>query len=152
MGCKFHQPLQSCSGSFAGGGVPRPGALSLCGGTSTRILVLLTDLMDKDGYERALRVLLAQQLDVYLVQILSPEELEPGLKGDLRLLDSEDSDVAEITVSRPVLDRYKRTLERFVRDVREYCTRRGITYMLADTRVSVETVVTQYLRQRGLVR
>jgi uncharacterized protein (DUF58 family) len=116
------------------------------------ILVLLTDLMDKSGYESALRVLLAQQMDVYVIHILSPEELNPTLQGDLRLLDSEDADVAEVTISRPLLKRYQRTLASFIDGAREYCTRRGMAYVLADTSQPVEQLVTKYLRERGLVR
>ncbi len=116
------------------------------------ILVLLTDLMDKTGYEQALKTLLAQQMDIYVIHILSPEELEPDIKGDLRLVDSEDADVAEITVSRPLLNRYKETLAAFIDGARNYCTRRGMTYMLANTGVPVEEMVTHYLRQRGIVR
>lgn len=116
------------------------------------ILVLLTDLLDKQGYEQALRMLLAQHMDVYVIHILSPEELHPDIKGDLRLVDSEDADVAEITVSRPLLDRYQKTLAAFVEGARNYCTRRGMVYMLASTEIPVEDVVTKYLRQRGLVR
>ena len=116
------------------------------------ILVLLTDLLDKSGYEQALRFLLAQQMDVYVIHILSPEELQPDIKGDLRLVDSEDADVAEVTVSRPLLDRYQKTLATFIAGARDYCTRRGMVYMLASTEIPVEDVVTKYLRQRGLVR
>ena len=116
------------------------------------ILVLITDLMDKAGYESALRYLLAQQMDVYVIQVLSQEEVEPELKGDLRLVDCEDSDVAEITVSRPLLDRYKRTLAAFVDGAREFSTRRGMSYLLANTNVPIETLVGNYLRRRGLVR
>ena len=72
------------------------------------ILVLITDLMDKQGYESALRYLLAQQMDVYVIQTLSVEEIEPEIAGDLRLVDSEDGDEAEITVSAPLMARYKR--------------------------------------------
>src|SRR5690606_9898889 len=90
------------------------------------ILVLITDLMDKSGYDQALRFLVAQQLDVYVIQVLSQEELEPDIKGDLRLVDCEDADVAEITVSRPLLERYKRTLAAFVDGARDFCTRRGM--------------------------
>lgn len=116
------------------------------------ILVLISDLMDKHGYESALRFLLAQQLDVYVIQVLSPEELRPDLKGDLKLVDIEDSDVAEITVSRPLLERYEKTLAAFLSGVREYCTRRGMTHLLASTEMPVEQLVANYLRQRGLVR
>jgi hypothetical protein len=116
------------------------------------ILVLITDLMDKSGYESALRYLLAQQMDVYVIQVLSQEEVEPDIKGDLRLVDCEDADVAEITVSRPLLDRYQRTLAAFVEGAREFCTRRGMNYLMANTGVPVETLVGNYLRKRGLVR
>jgi len=116
------------------------------------ILVLLSDLMDKSGYEPALRALLAQRMDVYVIHVLSPEELNPDLQGDLRLIDTEDADVAEITVSRPLLNRYQRTLAAFINGARNYCTRRGMNYLLANTAIPVEDVVTRYLRQRGLVR
>jgi uncharacterized protein (DUF58 family) len=116
------------------------------------ILVLITDLMDKQGYEPALRYLLAQNLDVYLIHVLSPAEVDPAIVGDLRLVDSEDSDVAEITVSRPLLERYRKTLSAFVEGAREFCNRRGISYLLANTSVPVQSLVTNYLRQRGLVR
>ena len=116
------------------------------------ILVLITDLMDKSGYEAALRFLLAQDFDIYVIQVLSPEELEPELTGDLRLVDCEDQDIAEITISRPLLDRYKRTLAAFLDGAREFCTRRGMSYMMTSTETPVDQLVSNYLRKRGLVR
>jgi uncharacterized protein (DUF58 family) len=116
------------------------------------ILVLLSDLMDKHGYEAALRYLLSQDMDVYVVQVLSAEELEPEIQGDLRLIDCEDADVAEVTVSLPLIRRYKQTLAALVESVREFCTRRGMAYLLARNQVAVEELVTGYLRTRGLVR
>jgi len=116
------------------------------------ILVLITDLMDKEGYEKALRFLVTQQMDVYLLHVLCPEELNPEIKGDLKLIDCEDDDVAEITVSRPLMDKYKRTLAAFVDGAREFCTRRGMSYLMVSTETPVETLVAKYLRKRGLVR
>ena len=47
------------------------------------IVVLISDLMDKAGYETALRSLLAGSYDVYVIHVLSREELDPDLQGDL---------------------------------------------------------------------
>jgi len=116
------------------------------------IVVLISDLMDKGGYEAGLRYLLAQEMDVYVVHVLSAEELEPELQGDLDLIDCEDGDKAEITVSGPLMKRYKQTLGAFIESAREFCTRRGILYVLARNDVPVEQLVTGYLRERGLVR
>ena len=87
-----------------------------------------------------------------MIQVLSPEELEPEISGDLKLVDCEDADTAEITVSRPLLQRYQKTLAAFVSGAREFCNRRGISYLMANTETPVEQLVSKYLRQRGLVR
>ena len=116
------------------------------------VVVLISDLMDKSGYEEALRYLVARQMDTYVIQVLSQEELDPELAGDLKLVDSEDGDIAEITVSAPLLKRYKETLNAFVGSVREYCGRRGMTHILAHNQLPPEQLVVNYLRRRGLVR
>jgi uncharacterized protein (DUF58 family) len=116
------------------------------------ILILITDLMDKAGYEGALRYLVSQQMDVYVIQVLSTEEIDPDVKGDLKLLDCEDSDVAEITASAPLLARYKRTLNSFVEGARNFCNRRGMNYLMARNDLPVDQLVSGYLRRRGLVK
>ena len=52
--------------------------------TGKGILVLISDLMDKSGYEQALKFLVAQQMDVYVLHLFTPEELNPDIKGDRR--------------------------------------------------------------------
>jgi uncharacterized protein (DUF58 family) len=116
------------------------------------IVVLLSDFMDKGGYEEALRYLIARQMDVYAIQVLSQEEIDPEVVGDLKLVDVEDDDVAEITVSRALINRYKKNLEAYKAGLYEFCTRRGVTCLFTSNQVPFETLVLTYLRQRGLVR
>src|SRR5260221_2180621 len=97
------------------------------------IVMVISDFLDKRGYEDALRYLLARNMDIYVVHVLSKEEVEPELVGDLRLVDSEDDDVAEITVSAPLLQRYKDNLNGFVAGLKDWCTKRGITYIFTTT-------------------
>jgi uncharacterized protein (DUF58 family) len=116
------------------------------------IVVLISDLMDKGGYEAALRYLVSQRMDVYVIQVLSQEELDPDVKGDLKLVDCEDQDIAEITVSAPLIARYKTTLNAFVGGAQEFCNRRGMNYLLANNQTPVKDLIGSYLRRRGLVR
>jgi len=116
------------------------------------IVVLISDLMDKGGYEDALRYLVARQLDIYVIQVLSHEEIEPDVVGDLKLVDIEDEDVAEITVSGPLLKRYKQNLAAYRAALHEFCTRRGISYLFTSNQVPFDRLVLSYLRQRGLVK
>src|SRR5947209_1523948 len=116
------------------------------------VVVVISDFMDKHGYEEALRYLLARNLDIYVIHVLSREEVEPELLGDLRLVDAEDEDEAEITVSAPLLRRYKETLNAFVGGLKEWCTRRGITYIFTTNQNPFEKLILNYLRERGLVK
>jgi len=116
------------------------------------IVVLLSDLMDKSGYEPALRLLVGQQMDVFVIHILSPEEMDPDLKGDLKLVDCEDDDEAEISVSTALLKKYKSMLAAYVDQARRFCSQRGMTYLLARSDQGADVLVGQYLLERGLVR
>jgi hypothetical protein len=116
------------------------------------VVVLVSDLMDKSGYEAGLRYLTSQRMDVYVIHLLSQEELAPDVKGDLKLVDCEDQDVAEISVSAPLLARYQATLDAFTGGAQEFCSRRGMNYLLASNQTPVKDLISNYLRRRGLVR
>jgi uncharacterized protein (DUF58 family) len=116
------------------------------------IVVVISDFLDKHGYEDALRYLLARNMDIYVIHVLSQEEVQPELVGDLRLVDSEDDDIAEITVSAPLLKRYKDNLNAFVGNLKEWCTKRGITYIFTTNQNPFDKLILNYLRERGLVK
>lgn len=116
------------------------------------IVVVISDFLDKRGYQDALRYLLARNMDIYVVHVLSQEEVQPELVGDLRLVDAEDDDVAEITISAPLLKRYKDNLNAFVGGLKEWCTKRGITYIFTTNQNPFDKLILNYLRERGLVK
>ncbi len=116
------------------------------------VVLVLSDFMDKGGYEAGLRYLLGRDLDLYVIQLLSPEEIDPQITGDLKLRDIEDEDIAEVTISKPLLDKYKSNLQAFCQGLKNHCTRRGISYLFTSTRVPFDTLVLSYLRARGLLR
>ena len=116
------------------------------------VVVIISDFLDKRGYQDALRYLLARNMDIYVIHVLSKEEVEPELAGDLRLVDAEDDDFAEISVSAPLLKRYKETLNGFVGGLKEWCTKRGIAYIFTTNHNPFDKLVLNYLRERGLVR
>ncbi|MCG3137689.1 MAG: hypothetical protein HJJLKODD_01538 [Phycisphaerae bacterium] len=116
------------------------------------ILVILSDFLDKNGYELGLRYLLGRDLDLYLIQILAPDELEPPFIGDLKLKDVEDNDLAEITVTRALINRYKQNVRSYCEGLKNYCSRRGVSYLFASTDVAFDQLVLSYLRRRGLLK
>ena len=91
------------------------------------VVIVVGDFMDKGGFADGLRYLLGLHCDLYAIQVLSPEEIDPPLVGDLKLVDVEDEDVAEVTISQPLLKKYKSMLTAYCTELKDHCTRRGIT-------------------------
>lgn len=116
------------------------------------VVVVISDFLDKGGFADGLRYLRARDADLYAIHVLSPQEIDPPLAGDLRLRDVEDGQVAEVSISRPLLDRYRRRLAEYCTALKDYCVRRGVTYVFAPTTVPFDTLVLTWLRQRGLLR
>lgn len=119
------------------------------------VMVILSDFMFKDGYEKGLRYLSGGGYDTFCLQTLAPEEVDPGkhgMAGDLRLTDIEDDDVAEVTVSAALLKRYKENLNAYCGKLREFCVRRGMMHLTIDTATDMNTLLMDYLRKRGLLK
>jgi hypothetical protein len=115
-------------------------------------MIVLSDFFMKEGYETGLRLLVGRGYDVFAMQVMSPQEIEPDITGDLRLRDVEDFDQAEVTITAPLLKKYKQTLAAYCAELREFCARREITNLSVRTDTPIETLILDYLRQRGLLR
>lgn len=120
------------------------------------VMVVLSDFFIKEGYESGLRLLVGRGYDLFCIQCLSPQEVEPtgpeGLAGDLRLKDVEDGDLAEVTISAPLLKRYKANLAAYCDQLRDFCARREMTLLTVRTDTPIDTLILDYLRKRGLLR
>jgi uncharacterized protein (DUF58 family) len=116
------------------------------------VMVVLSDFLFKEGYDSGLRRLIGRQYDLYVIQVLCPQELSPNLSGELKLIDIEDADAAEITVSSALSKYYKRNLTAYCNELKNFCTSRGAVYVLANSADSVESLVLNYLRRIRLLR
>ena len=115
------------------------------------VCVVLSDFFDKSGYENALRYVAGGNYDLFCVQVLCPQEIEPDLQGDLKLKDIEDDDEAEVSITQPLLKQYKSNLNAYCLALKDYLTRRGGSYLFTSTAVPFDTLVLNYLRERGLL-
>jgi len=115
------------------------------------VCVILSDFFDKSGYENGLRYLSGGKYDLFAIQILSPQEIDPDLQGDLKLKDLEDGDLAEVSITQPLIKQYKANLNAYCLGLKEYLTRRGATYLFTSTAIPFDTLILNYLRERGLL-
>ncbi len=115
------------------------------------VCVVLSDFFVKEGFENGLRYIAGGRYDLFAVQALAPQEIEPNLQGDLKLRDMEDDDMAEVSITQPLIKKYKENLNAYCLQLKDYLTRRGGTYLFTSTAVPFDTLVLNYLRERGLL-
>lgn len=116
------------------------------------VMIIFSDYFFKDGYEDGLRLLSGHGYDLILVQVLSPQELEPPIKGDLRLKDIEDADTAEVTISAPLLKRYQANLAAYCDKLREFAHRRDMALLTVKSDTPVDLLVADQLRRLGVLK
>jgi uncharacterized protein (DUF58 family) len=112
------------------------------------LVVIISDLLDPAGYERGVRALLERRFDVHLVHLLDPEEMNPTLGGDLRLIDSETGELRDLTVDGEALRGYRERLHQFLERVAAFCRAHEIGYHRVVTDTPVEAYVVAQLRGR----
>jgi uncharacterized protein (DUF58 family) len=116
------------------------------------MVFLLSDLMWEEGVAEGLNTLASKGHEVVVVHILAPEEIQPSLSGDLRLVDVETSASQEVTADSSLLAQYDRSLRAWLAETRRECARRRAAYVLATADTAPEAVVLGDLRRVGAVR
>jgi hypothetical protein len=120
--------------------------------TSARagLAVVLSDGLDP-AIAPALRKLAGRGHEIAFVQVLSREELDPDLEGDLRLLDCETGAAVEVTAHGHALKEYRRRLDVHCASIAEECRRVGGRYVQAVAGEPLEEFVRDKLKRQGWV-
>jgi len=116
------------------------------------LVILISDLFSPMGYAEGLTALAARGHGVTVLHTLSPDEIEPPLGGDLRLLDVETGAHQEVTIDGRVRKLYRRRLAAWRDEIRAACRARDVRYVSVETDTPFERVVLYELRRVGLVK
>jgi hypothetical protein len=114
--------------------------------------VVLTDLLDPGGYADGLKALLRRRYELFLLHLVSEEELNPPLRGDLTLLDAEGGASREVSVDRQALERYRQRLQSHFAEAERFCAHHRIDYLRTSTAVPFDDLILRHLRRGGFLR
>ena len=104
------------------------------------------------GWADGLRALASRGFEVTVLHILAPDEVNPELTGDLKLLDVETGAEVEITADYDLLGRYRDGLAAWQEELRHFCGARGMHYVPVETSVAFEELLFALLRRRGVLK
>ncbi|MBA2556386.1 MAG: DUF58 domain-containing protein [Chloroflexi bacterium] len=113
-------------------------------------LILISDLFDESA-ERAIAELAATRCQLAVLHTLSPDELDPHLEGDLRLVDGETRASVDITADLGTLDTYRARLAAWQEELSGACAKRGASYVPTPTSLPLSDLVFAELRRRQVV-
>ncbi len=129
-----------------------------CPDTSTRngLTVIISDFLTDSDWKKAVDYLCYKKRQVLLVQILTPDELDPAYDGRMHLIDSESCDVADnknmrMRITKSMLKAYEEALMDFKADMKNFCSRRGVDYITISTENSIERVLFNELLKTGIM-
>ena len=114
------------------------------------VVILLSDLLDPAA-DRVIRELAATGSELIVLHVLSPEELDPKLEGDLRLVDVETGDGVDVTVDLPTLDAYKARLAGWKAGFADLAARRRTSYVDLPSDANLADLMFNELRRRRVL-
>ncbi|MGA8523919.1 MAG: hypothetical protein WB807_12760, partial [Candidatus Dormiibacterota bacterium] len=119
--------------------------------TAPGIAVIVSDFLSHPGPDAALAALRGAGQEPVLVRVLSRQEVEPDLRGDLRLVDAETRAAVEVTVTPATIAAYRRRLADRTDALRSLAARHRARFvdLVSDTDV---VAAVRACRAAGVVR
>ncbi len=116
------------------------------------LLFFVSDLFSPAGYRNGLGQLQGRGYEVAVLHVLAPDELDPPLAGDLRLIDAETGAPQDVTLDGSLRELYRKRVTTWRDEIEAYCLKRRIHYLGLTTASPWDDVVLHHFRQRGLVK
>lgn len=119
------------------------------------LLFLISDLFvssatDPHAYRDGLRALQSRGYQPIIIHTLSPDEAGPTLQGDLKLVDIETGDFAEVSLEPETIRQYQNRLAEWTEEIRAFCRAREIGYIFTITNQPWDALILQTLRAEGV--
>lgn len=116
------------------------------------VAALITDGLDPQ-FADLIAPLASRGHEVWVLQVLSREEIDPDIEGDLKLIDAESGEFVEITASGSAIESYKGALATHNDKIAEACRRVGARRMVIESSTDVvSNAVTTWIRDGWMQR
>jgi len=116
------------------------------------ISVILSDFLTESDPSPAVAALRGAGHEVLLLQVLAPQEINPEVRGDVRLRDAETGAHVEITATAGVLDDYRAALNAHTERLRTVAHGHGAGFAQVRSDTPLRDLLLGDLRTAGVLR
>ena len=118
--------------------------------------VIISDFFTDSDWKKAVDYLCYKKRQVFLIQIMSPEEREPAYSGRINLVDSEAADAIDernmkVKITRGMQQAYEEALRDYINDISSFCASRGAGFISVSSDKPIEKVIFGELMRTGIL-
>lgn len=118
----------------------------------TGMAIVLSDLLDPQGYQDGLLSLRSRGWEVTLIHILEEKEIRPPEEGEVVLIDRETHRRVETIIDESILKIYREQVREFLQEVESFCKHYSIKYMRCVTPLPFRELIFQGLRKKKILK
>jgi len=115
------------------------------------IVILLSDLLTFGDLSRAFNLLFSRGLEIFAIQILAPEEIEPDVTGNARFIDCETDLKLDVTAASDLLSIYNEHRLAYTRVIENLCSRRNGRFLTVSSADSLMDMLFDQLMRKGWI-
>ena len=125
-------------------------------GNNDGLTVIISDFFTDTDWKKAVDYLAYKKRQVLLIQVLTPDEVDPSYTGRVHLIDAETDNVDDLRNMKIKIDgasqrAYAEAMHELQEDLRTFCNSRGATYLSVCTDQPIEKVLFKELLKVGIM-
>lgn len=125
-------------------------------GNNDGLTVIISDFFTDSDWKNAVDYLSYKKRQVLLIQVVTPEEVDPTYTGRVNLIDCETEDVGDQRNMRIKIDRasqiaYEEAMRDLLDDIRSFCNSRNAAFVTVCTDQPIEKVLFKELLKVGIM-
>ena len=125
-------------------------------GTNDGLTVIISDFFTDSDWKKAIDYLCFKKKQVLLIQVMTPDEIEPAYDGRINLIDAEAHGMEDIKNLKLKINRsnhlaYSEALEEMKEELRSFCASRGADFISVSTDQPLEKMLFKELLKVGIM-
>ena len=125
-------------------------------GTGDGLTVIISDFFSNDDWKKGVDYLVYKKKQILLMQVYSPDELDPTYTDRINLIDAESTDMADprnmkLRINKSMQQAFREAVTAFYDDIGNFCKKRGAGFIALNCEKPIERQLFSELLKRGTV-